>query len=178
MQRDYVWKAKKVTKLLDSLYRRWPIGSFYVWRTEGDHPTKARVGAPFRRPLDGFYGFLLDGQQRLTSLSLAIQGEAEGEFAQRAFFDLENETFYLGSMKRTIAKRVEAGDPLIVPLSDIVVCSPDDTAYLRHRAYHAGPQRPGKARERRAERRVPHAVAEGRHDARARGGTRGVYRRP
>ena len=131
MQRDYVWKAKKVTKLLDSLYRRWPIGSFYVWKTEGDHPTKARVGAPAGRPLDGFYGFLLDGQQRLTSLSLAIQGEAEGEFSQRAFFDLENETFYLGAMKRTIAKRIEAGDALIVPLSEIVACSPDDTAYLR-----------------------------------------------
>jgi hypothetical protein len=131
MQRDYVWRPKKVTKLLDSLYRRWPIGSFYVWRTEGDHSTRARVGAPSGRPLDGFYGFLLDGQQRLTSLSLAIQGEAEGEFSQRAFFDLENETFYLGAMKRTIAKRIEAGDALIVPLSDIVACSPDDTAYLR-----------------------------------------------
>lgn len=76
MQRDYVWKAKKVTKLLDSLYKRWPIGSFYVWRTESDHPERTRAGAPARRPLDGFYGFLLDGQQRLTSLSLAIQGEA------------------------------------------------------------------------------------------------------
>ncbi len=93
--------------------------------------TKARVGAPAGRPPDGFYGFLLDGQQRLTSLSLAIQGEAEGELSQRGFFDLENETFYLGTMKRTIAKRIEAGDALIVPLSDIVTCSPDDTAYLR-----------------------------------------------
>lgn len=102
-----------------------------MWKTEAEHPSKVRSGAPAGRPLDGFYGFLLDGQQRLTSLSLAIQGEAEGEFSQRAFFDLENETFYLGSMNRTIAKRIEADDPLIVPLSDIVACSPDDIAYLR-----------------------------------------------
>ena len=95
MQRDYVWKPKKVTKLLDSLYQHWPIGSFYVWQTDSDHPSRARVGAPSKRPLDGFCGFLLDGQQRLTSLSLAIQGEAEAELSHRGFFDLENETFYL-----------------------------------------------------------------------------------
>ena len=76
-----------------------------------------------QRRLDGFSGFLLDGQQRLTSLSLAIRGESEAELHQRAFFDLENEVFYLGMMKRTITKRIEAEDPLIVPLSDIVTAS-------------------------------------------------------
>ena len=121
MQRDYVWKPRKVTALLDSLYRAWPIGSFYVWRAlEEEHPSKVRVGMPPKRRLDGFAGFLLDGQQRLTSLSLAIQGESEAELHQRAFFDLENELFYLGQMKRTITKRIEAADPLIVPLSIIV----------------------------------------------------------
>jgi hypothetical protein len=125
MQRDYVWRPKKVTALLDSLYRSWPIGSFYVWRTQDDHPTKVRVGMSPQRRLDGFSGFLLDGQQRLTSLSLAIQGEAEAELPQRAFFDLENQVFYLGTMKRTITKRIAAADPLIVPLSDIVLASSD-----------------------------------------------------
>lgn len=110
-----------MTALLDSLYRGWPIGSFYVWcALEEEHPGKIRVGMPPKRRLDGFAGFLLDGQQRLTSLSLAIQGESEAELHQRAFFDLENELFYLGEMKRTISKRIEAADPLIVPLSVIV----------------------------------------------------------
>ncbi len=53
----------------------------------------------------------IDGQQPLTSLSLAIQGEAEAELPQRAFFALENELFCLGAMKLTITKRIEAGDP-------------------------------------------------------------------
>lgn len=124
MQRDYVWKPKKVVELLDSLYRDWPIGSFYVWQTQDDHPTRQRAGRvlPSRR-MDGFYGFLLDGQQRLTSLSLAIRSDADGSMSERAFFDLENEKFYLGSMSKTIAKRIEAGDALIVPLSDIVPAS-------------------------------------------------------
>jgi hypothetical protein len=126
MQRDYVWRAKKVVRLLDSLYRSWPIGSFYVWHTHDDaHPTKARAGRVLQRRLDTLYGFLLDGQQRLTSLSLANQGESETELCHRGFFDLENEQFYLGEMKRSITKRIEALDPLIVPLSDIVSVSSD-----------------------------------------------------
>ncbi len=132
MQRDYVWLPMKVVRLLDSLYRGWPIGSFYVWQTQDGHPAKARVGNVSARRLDGFYGFLLDGQQRLTSLSLAIQGDAGGELPQRAFFDVENEQFYLGAMKRTITKRIDNGDPLLVPLSEIISPSGDaDGAVFR-----------------------------------------------
>lgn len=32
MQRDYVWRPQKVEKLLDSLYKGWPVGGFYLWR--------------------------------------------------------------------------------------------------------------------------------------------------
>jgi hypothetical protein len=127
MQRDYVWKPKKVVELLDSLYREWPIGSFYVWQTHDDHPAKQRAGRPLvQRRMDGFYGFLLDGQQRLTSLSLAIRSDTDGAISERAFFDLENEKFYLGGMRKTIARRVEADDPLIVPLSEIISNTKDD----------------------------------------------------
>ena len=133
MQRDYVWKPKKVVSLLDSLYRGWPIGSFYVWQTQDDHPAKKRTGSTIpQRRLDGFYGFLLDGQQRLTSLSLAIRGEADGALPERAFFDLANEHFYLGHMTKTVRKRIEASDALLVPLCDIVSSSRDnDAAVIR-----------------------------------------------
>jgi hypothetical protein len=131
MQRDYVWKPKKVVELLDSLYRDWPIGSFYVWQTHDDHPVKQRAGRPLpQRRIDGFYGFLLDGQQRLTSLSNAIRSDADGSMSERAFFDLENEKFYLGGMKKTIAKRIGSQDPLIVPLSDIIPSSRDEDGRL------------------------------------------------
>ncbi|HEX8130537.1 MAG TPA: DUF262 domain-containing protein [Pyrinomonadaceae bacterium] len=122
MQREYVWRPAKVVKLLDSIYRRWPIGCFYVWHTKHDQPAKNRRGglrAPLRS-MDSFYGFLLDGQQRLTSLSLAIQGRDEFNLSTRAFFDVENEQFFLGTMKKTIQRRIEAEDPTLVPLSDLI----------------------------------------------------------
>lgn len=132
MQRDYVWRAKKVVRLLDSLYREWPIGSFYVWKAEGTHATKPSYGGKLLAAthLDGFCGFLLDGQQRLTSLSLAIKGEGEAELQHRAFFDLENEQFFLGGMKKTISRRIENCDPLLVPLSELLSSPSGDGAAI------------------------------------------------
>jgi hypothetical protein len=121
MQRDYVWRPSKRIALLDSLYRRWPIGAFYVWQTSDDHPEKDKFGSYVSKHMDNFFGFLLDGQQRLTSLSLAIRSDANGDLDHRAFFDIVNETFYLGNSKKTILKRVENDDPFLVPLSEIVL---------------------------------------------------------
>jgi uncharacterized protein with ParB-like and HNH nuclease domain len=73
MQRDYVWPRNKVIRLLDSLYKKWPIGAFYIWRTSHDYPTKKKGGLVPTKSFSGFQGFLLDGQQRLTSLSFAVR---------------------------------------------------------------------------------------------------------
>lgn len=99
MQRDYIWRPLKVVKLLNSLYKRWPIGCFYVWHTKHDRAAKSRHKGKqiVLRSLDTFYGFLLDGQQRLTSLSMAIEAPDEFNIGTRAFFDVENERFFLGS---------------------------------------------------------------------------------
>lgn len=122
MQRDYVWKSAKVVKLLDSLYKKWPIGCFYVWHSTAPQSNKARAGqssAP-KLSIDGFYGFLLDGQQRLTSLALAIKENNAEHSATRAFLHIEKERFYLGNSNETFSKRIEQGDPRFVPLSDLI----------------------------------------------------------
>jgi Protein of unknown function DUF262 len=90
VQREFVWAERKIIALFDSLMRGYPIGTFLFWHvtddTVADH---------------AFYGFLkhydprgsgkycprlgalansddryavLDGQQRLTSLRIGIQG--------------------------------------------------------------------------------------------------------
>ena len=134
MQRDYVWRPAKVVKLLDSLYKQWPIGCFYVWNTRHDRAAKRRAGGNqiSLRSMDNFYGFLLDGQQRLTSLSRAIEGAADENLSTRAFFDLENERFFLGMMKKTLQRRIEAEDPTLVPLSDLMSTHNVDENYLHN----------------------------------------------
>ena len=73
MQREYVWKATRVRDLLDSLYRNYPSGTILLWETDTDAPTSdfaiSTDKNPTSRPL-----LLLDGQQRLTSLSSVIRG--------------------------------------------------------------------------------------------------------
>ena len=121
MQRDYIWKPPKVINLLDSLYRRWPIGCFYVWHTKQPQKSKDNIKSSslIMHSIDGFYGFLLDGQQRLTSLSLGIAGESSN-METRAFFDVERCCFFLGGSNKTVKKRIASADPGIIPLSDLI----------------------------------------------------------
>ena len=76
MQRRYVWRATRVRDLLDSLYRGYPSGTILLWETDQDADVPEREFAigqktnPRRRSL-----LLLDGQQRLTSLSAILRGE-------------------------------------------------------------------------------------------------------
>src|SRR5574338_1062620 len=74
MQRQYVWRAPRVRDLLDSLYRGYPSGAILLWETDAVVPTREFGGsqpdAPVMQRL-----LLLDGQQRLTSLSAVLRGE-------------------------------------------------------------------------------------------------------
>ncbi len=74
MQRRYVWKAPRVRDLLDSLYRGYPSGAILIWETDEVVPTRefavGQSGNPYQTTK-----LLLDGQQRLTSLSAVVRGE-------------------------------------------------------------------------------------------------------
>lgn len=74
IQRHYVWRATRVRDLLDSLYRGYPSGSILMWET--DEPVPTRDSAIVQNT-SAFAGrkLLLDGQQRLTSLTAVINGE-------------------------------------------------------------------------------------------------------
>ena len=74
IQRHYVWRATRVRDLLDSLYRGYPSGSILVWETDEAVPT--RDGAISQEtPAFASRKLLLDGQQRLTSLTAVINGD-------------------------------------------------------------------------------------------------------
>ncbi len=74
MQRRYVWRAPRVRDLLDSMYRGYPSGSILVWESEKAVPTQEFAVTQSESPFKG-HKLLLDGQQRLTSLSAVLRGE-------------------------------------------------------------------------------------------------------
>jgi hypothetical protein len=93
IQRDFVWPEGKIEKLLDSIMRGYPIGIILLWETYND--IQHRSFAKDYRP-DGQHTFhdntqnkrlklVLDGQQRLQSLYIALYGTHEGRYL---YFDV------------------------------------------------------------------------------------------
>ena len=74
MQRRYVWRSTRVRDLLDSLYRGYPSGAILIWETDERVPEQSFAVAQEANPYAKTQ-LLLDGQQRLTSLSAVIRGE-------------------------------------------------------------------------------------------------------
>lgn len=67
IQRPFVWKAKKVRDLIDSLYKGYPVGYIITWQ----NPTVKLKDGSFSRNKK----VLIDGQQRITALTAAIVGQ-------------------------------------------------------------------------------------------------------
>lgn len=86
IQRDFVWGDRQIEVLLDSLMRSYPIGIALLWETYNDIQFR-RFERDFRDGNLVTYRdnsrhrrlkIVLDGQQRLQSLYVALQGSRNG----------------------------------------------------------------------------------------------------
>lgn len=75
-QREFVWTIQKSAALLDSVLKGYPVGTFIFWSTRDRLRSVRELGdATLPAPAAGeIVSFVLDGQQRLTSLYAAIRG--------------------------------------------------------------------------------------------------------
>lgn len=87
MQRQYVWRSTRVRDLLDSLYRGYPSGAILLWETDEAVPLQRFAVSQSNNPYQSTR-LLLDGQQRLTSLSAVIRGEPVSVRGRRRPIDL------------------------------------------------------------------------------------------
>lgn len=95
IQRKYVWGYAQIARLMDSIMLGYPIGTFLFWRVKKTivnqkeysmyelikdyHERDAYKNPPAPQPFpvgsgDETIWAVLDGQQRLTSLYIALQG--------------------------------------------------------------------------------------------------------
>ena len=75
-QRDFVWTMERSAALLDSVVKGYPIGTFIFWRTKEHLRSLKELGGinlPTPKRNEPVV-FVLDGQQRLTSLFAAMKG--------------------------------------------------------------------------------------------------------
>lgn len=75
-QRNFVWDLQKSANLIDSIVKGYPIGTFIFWKTKERLRTIRNIGGlDLPEPPKGdFTNFVLDGQQRLTSLFASLKG--------------------------------------------------------------------------------------------------------
>ncbi len=95
-QRGFVWDSERVAYLMDSIYKGYPFGALILWRTK-EKLTHERQLGPFQLPdaePDYPIDYVLDGQQRLTSIFGVFQTElvpTEDAPWTKIYFDLRAE---------------------------------------------------------------------------------------
>lgn len=91
-QRDYVWKKQDIAYLFDSIYRQYPIGNILLWKTKFKNDTfcNFKTEAIYKGNTNltdpsttidyvrnNNIEAILDGQQRVTSLFLALSDKTK-----------------------------------------------------------------------------------------------------
>lgn len=88
IQREFVWGPDQIELLFDSLMRNYPIGSFLLWKVQGDNRIEHRYYTVLKNYREKFkthceeintstipdFEAVLDGQQRLSALYIGLKG--------------------------------------------------------------------------------------------------------
>lgn len=127
-QREFVWEPENIRKLWDSIYRFYPIGSILYWITNSYLHTHRKLGG-FEFPHDEDtvrkfkeWAYILDGQQRATSLLVSILGgkgkvKDEEDFDYTLYFNATDATFFFAN---ELAKRkLKANPAFLIRLKDV-----------------------------------------------------------
>jgi hypothetical protein len=120
-QRDYVWKPSMAVKLLESIYLGYPISSLLIWESDGDVMTRKKERG--RNQPGRSARWLVDGQQRVTTLARAMTGD-EGI----------NVSFNTRTQEFKTSNAATNASPDFYEISDIW----DDDSYRRLRRSFAG----------------------------------------
>ena len=75
-QREFVWEKEQSAKLIDSILKGFPIGTFIFWKTKEELRSYKDVGNHrlSDTPEGDYVQYILDGQQRITSLYAIRKG--------------------------------------------------------------------------------------------------------
>jgi len=99
-QRPFVWDKGDILKLWDSVYKGYPIGSILLWLTKEELASERKIAdlEINDRPDDYPTNYLLDGQQRLSTLCGALYWNGTDKKSPwNIVFDCDKETFLFPS---------------------------------------------------------------------------------
>lgn len=109
-QRDFRWGWEDVRRLFDSVLRGYPVGSLLLWQREASEAVLQLGGLLIDAPASGSALWVVDGQQRLTSIANALHPEGSKDPRFALSYDLE---------KRMLIRPPAALQPHVVPLATL-----------------------------------------------------------
>jgi len=98
-QRGFRWNDEDRRQLFDSLQAGYPVGTLLLARGEAPADRMALGGYAVEVPAVSDALWVVDGQQRLSTLAMALLEDHSGAF-RPIFFDLEQNRFVVGTRRR------------------------------------------------------------------------------
>ncbi len=133
-QREFVWNPEDIIKLWDSIYRFYPIGSILYWKTDIYLNVHRKLGGcilwndnhKVRKGNERVY--ILDGQQRTTSLLISLSGRKirvknREQFDYSLYFDATTATFFFAEAFNRRSREVNKA--FLIRLGDVLDWDPD-----------------------------------------------------
>lgn len=120
-QREFVWDIKKTAELLDSILKGYPIGTFILWQTDfrlNDIKNVGDLELP-ETPEGTKVQYVLDGQQRITSLFAAYRGALIQKQGEKKVTDYKDIVVNLDENDDQLITAEPAGEKYI-SLSDVL----------------------------------------------------------
>ena len=90
-QREFVWHREQSKKLMGSLLKEYPVGGLLFWKTKQPPALKNLDDLPETL---GAIQVILDGQQRLTTLYMLINGEIPPYYREAEIINDPRDLFY------------------------------------------------------------------------------------
>lgn len=127
-QREFVWQPQNIIKLWDSIFRFYPVGSILFWETDSYLHTHRKIGG-FLFPHDEDtvqkfkdWKYILDGQQRATSLFVSLLGgkgrvEDNPNFDYTLYFDSTDGAFFFACDLEK--RKTRKDETLLIRLRDL-----------------------------------------------------------
>ncbi len=100
-QRQFRWKSEDMLKLLDSIYRGYPIGNLLFWETDSNQKAKSVFGPVVIEETAKVTTLVIDGQQRITTLVgiFLLPEDEDSDKKWHVYFDLKTREFKILKQK-------------------------------------------------------------------------------